>query len=199
MISMQHLSLSFGDKRILNDFSAELPERGIVCLMGPSGCGKTTLLRVLLGLQAPEQGSVSGLQRGEAAVVFQEDRLLPWLSVRRNLTEVTGCTDTQAVEMLAALGLESEADAMPDQLSGGMRRRVALARALLYPARLLVMDEPLKGMDDTLKTQLYPLIREAARSRPALIVTHDRAEADALADQLWLMDGPPLTFLPDTH
>jgi len=199
MISMQRLSLSFGEKTVLNGFSAELPERGIICMMGPSGCGKTTLLRVLLGLQIPDRGCVSELQRGEAAVVFQEDRLLPWCSVLRNLTEASGCSDTQALEMLAKLGLEADAHAMPEQLSGGMRRRIALARALLYPSRLLVMDEPLKGLDDTLKAQLCPLIREAAQTKPALIVTHDRAEADVLADRLWLMDGPPLTFRSDTE
>lgn len=199
MIKLTHLTLRFEDKLVLDDFSLTLPERGIWCLMGPSGCGKTTLLRTLLGLETPESGAVTGITRGEAAVLFQEDRLLPWLSLRRNLTEVTGCSDEEAAAWLAAVELDAELDALPEQLSGGMRRRVALARALAYPARLLIFDEPFQGMDDALKTRLYPLLRQAAATKPMLLVTHDPEEAAALADQTLLLSGLPLRIEQISH
>ena len=192
MIQLQEVSLAYGDRQVLDRFTLTLPEQGILCLMGPSGCGKTTLLRVLLGLEPPQGGRVTGLRRGEAAVLFQEDRLLPWLNITENLTAVTGCSTVQAEETLAALGLADCMAQMPDELSGGMRRRAALARALVYPARLLVFDEPLKGLDAALKASLYPLIRAAAAEKPLLMVTHDPEEAAALADRTLQLDGPPL-------
>lgn len=195
MISLLHLTLRYGDKLVLNDFSLTLPEQGILCLMGPSGCGKTTLLRVLLGLERPQGGTVSGLSRGEAAVLFQEDRLLPWLSLQRNLTETTGCTADEAAAALTAMELDGELNSLPGQLSGGMQRRAALARALVYPARLLVFDEPFKGMDEALKARLYPVVRQAAQSRPLLMVTHDPAEPAALGAQTLRLSGPPLAVL----
>ena len=195
MVTLSHLTLRYGGKLVLDDLSLTLPEQGILCLMGPSGCGKTTLLRVLLGLERPQHGSVSGLSRGEAAVLFQEDRLLPWLSLQRNLTAVTGCSDEEAAAMLAAMELGDELDTYPDQLSGGMRRRAALARALVYPARLLVFDEPFKGMDEALKARLYSIVRQAAQTRPLLMVTHDPAEPAALGAQTLRLSGPPLAVL----
>ena len=198
MIQLQEFSLAYGKRQVLDHFSLTLPSAGILCLMGPSGCGKTTLLRVLLGLESPQGGRVTGLRRGEAAVLFQEDRLLPWLNIIDNLTAVTGCTPAQAQDMLSALGLADCAAQMPEALSGGMRRRAALARAFLYPARLLVFDEPLKGLDHALKQSLYPLIRAAAANKPLLMVTHDPEEAAALADQTLLLDGPPLRIRADT-
>ena len=195
MISLLHLTLRYGGKLVLDDLSLTLPEQGILCLMGPSGCGKTTLLRVLLGLERPQHGSVSGLSRSEAAVLFQEDRLLPWLSLQRNLTAVTSCSDEEAAAMLAAMELGDELDTHPDQLSGGMRRRAALARALVYPARLLVFDEPFKGMDEALKARLYSIVRQAAQTRPLLMVTHDPAEPAALGAQTLHLSGPPLAIV----
>lgn len=194
MIKLNHITKRFGDKLILDDLSLTLPERGILCLMGPSGCGKTTLLRILLGLELPDSGQVIGLQHGEAAVVFQEDRLLPWFSVLDNLTKSTGCTAETAAQLLDSVGLSAEYNARPDELSGGMQRRVALARALAYRSKCLVFDEPLKGLDPALKEQLYPLIRNAAADKPLIMVTHNRTEADALADLLFVADGPPFTL-----
>jgi len=194
MIQLEHISKHFDDKLILQDFSLTLPESGILCLMGPSGCGKTTLLRILLGLEQPDTGCVHGLQRGEAAVLFQEDRLLPWLTILDNLTKVTNCSRETAIQLLSTVELDAEANALPDELSGGMRRRVALARALAYPAKLLVFDEPFKGLDDALKQRLYPIIRSASKEKPLVFVTHDPTEAAALADQILITDGPPLSI-----
>ncbi len=193
MIALHNISLSFGEKSVLSGFSLSLPDTGVVCLSGPSGCGKTTIARILSFLQKPDSGSVDGICPGEAAVLFQEDRLLPWLSALGNLTAV--CDDHTARRLLKAMGLSKEADAMPAELSGGMRRRIALARALAYDSRLLILDEPFNGIDEAAKTSLYPLIRQAAKNKPVLLITHHAGEIEALSDDVIELDGPPLRIL----
>lgn len=193
MIQLQELSLCFGEKPVLDRFSLTLPERGILCLSGPSGCGKTTLLRVLCGLETPEAGAVLGV--GQCAVVFQEDRLLPWLSLRRNITVPTGVSPQTAEHYLAAVGLLSEKNSFPDSLSGGMRRRVAIARALAAPSDVLLLDEPFQGLDPAIREALYPLIRDAAARKPVVLVTHHLEEAHSLGAQVVSLEGPPLRIL----
>ncbi len=195
MIQLEHLTIRYGNKLILSDFSLTLPEKGVLCLMGPSGCGKTTLLRVILGLEAGAHGQILGLKPGTAAVMFQEDRLLPWFSLCENLTKVTGCSSQTAEQLLEAVELAGESDRLPEQLSGGMRRRVALARALAVSSSLLVLDEPFKGLDTALRSRLYPLIRTAAASKPVLLVTHDKSDAKALTGRILQVEGPPLHIL----
>ncbi len=193
MIRLDDVSVRFGEKRVLERFSLALPESGILGLSGPSGCGKTTLARVLAGLIRPDSGDISGIAPGDAAMLFQEDRLLPWLSALGNVAAV--CDRECAREFLVAVGLESEADARPDALSGGMRRRVALARALAYPSRLLILDEPFTGIDGALRERLYPLIRAAAEKKPVVLITHSPDELAALSDRTLFLDGPPLCIL----
>lgn len=194
MIELKELSLSFGDCRALERCTETLPECGVVCLFGPSGCGKTSFARVLTGLQKPDSGSVSGIRPAEAAVVFQEHRLLPWLTVRENVAAVLP-KGGDALYWLRAVGLEAAADLLPRALSGGMQRRAALARALAYGGKLLVLDEPFQGLDLAAKQELYPHIRAAAAAKPVLLITHDSAEAESLSDEIWYVDGPPLRVL----
>lgn len=196
MIHLKHITKQYGDKVILQNVSLSLPETGVLCLMGPSGCGKTTLLRILLGLDSAS-GEILGLSSGSAAVLFQEDRLLPWFTVCENLTRVTNCSFATAQQLLEAVGLTAETNHYPAHLSGGMQRRVALARALAYPSQLLVLDEPFQGMDAALRQQLYPFIHTAAQTKPVLLVTHDHTDAEALADQILICTGPPLQFMKD--
>ncbi len=195
MIELRDVTLHFGEKRVLDRFSLTLPETGVVCLSGPSGCGKTTLARILAHLETPECGTIEGLQAGETAMLFQEDRLLPWLSVMDNLTAV--CPRETAAKLLNSVGLASEADAKPSDLSGGMRRRVALARALALDSRVLILDEPFNGVDEATKSALYPLIRKHAKSKLVLLITHHSEEIEALADRVLRLDGPPLRILAD--
>ncbi|SMC55289.1 ABC transporter ATP-binding protein [Papillibacter cinnamivorans] len=190
MIEFRNVSVSFGDKPVLSDFTLRLPEEGITCLKGPSGCGKTTLLRVLVGLQEPDAGKVEGVAPGDCAVVFQEDRLLPWKTALQNLTILPGLEEKEALEWLRRVELGNEAGRYPAELSGGMRRRVALVRALAYGGRLLVLDEPFLGMDEELKKRLYPLIRNAGV--PVILVTHEEEDIRLLADRVYHFSGPPL-------
>ena len=156
--------------------------------MAPSGYGKTTLLRILVGLEPYEKGTITGIQNQKIAYVFQEDRLLPWLSVRENieyvlLSSMTKANDSKKVDdLLELLKLNKEQHQKVTTLSGGMRRRVALGRALAYEGDILVMDEPFRGIDKSLKEQIINGILHLHKQNPFTIicVTHDLEEAKAL-------------------
>ena len=129
MIKGKDLTVCYGEKKVLDGFSFAWPEEGITALSGPSGCGKTTLLRLLAGLQRPERGEA--VLPGRATLLFQEDRLLPWRTAEQHIADVLPRERRgEAVDWLALAELEEERDAYPAALSGGMRRRLALARAL---------------------------------------------------------------------
>ena len=187
------LTLSFGDKAVLDRFSLQIPGRGVTALTGPSGCGKTTLLRVLAGLEQPQGGCVEGISPRETAILFQDDRLLPWRTVEQHLTDVLPRDQRGRVpELLALAELEGEECTRPAALSGGMGRRLALARCLALPARLYLLDEPFAGVD--LARALRILNRLKALPAPVLLVSHEPAVL-AAADAVIQLDGPPL-FVP---
>lgn len=190
-ISLRHVTVILTGQPILKDFSLDLPTSGIVGLSGPSGCGKTTLLHTLAGLIQPRSGSIEGIEKQRVGLVFQEDRLLPWLTAAENLNLVFKNMD-QVSLWLDRMRLKSYANQYPHQLSGGMKRRVALARALAFDCDLLLLDEPFQGMDDELKDLLYPWIREIGKKKPVILVTHDQNELNALCDMTWRVDGPPV-------
>lgn len=177
-IIIDGINKSYCGKAVLTDFHMTLPEGGVTCLMGTSGTGKTTLLRILAGLETPDSGRITGLDGARLGVVFQENRLLDWLDAAENLRLVAPeLTRATAVEALARFGL-TDCDGQPvRELSGGMRRRVALLRALLAPADALLMDEPFNGLDAATREAV---IRETLRlraGRTTLVVTHDPDEA----------------------
>ena len=175
MVTLDHVSFSYGDTPVLTDVSLTLPQNGAVCLFGPSGCGKTTLLRLIAGLESPTVGTVRRDAK-RIAMVFQDNRLAPWLTVRENLLLVTN--DVNAVdEALAAVSLQEAAEQRPDELSGGMQRRVALARALAFGGDLLLLDEPFNGLDEALKVSVAAKLRERFAGRPIVLVTHSLDEA----------------------
>ena len=180
-ISLKNVFFSYGDKPVLADFFCELPDAGIVCLSGPSGCGKTTLLRLLAGLETPTAGTIENVP-AQVSMMFQEDRLLPWATAKENVSLVLNTPDAgeTAETWLDAVGLSDVHAALPDALSGGMQRRVALARALAAPSELLLLDEPFTGLDRALVETLAALIREIAREKPVIMVTHNAEEIDLL-------------------
>jgi NitT/TauT family transport system ATP-binding protein len=150
---------------------------GITCVMAPSGGGKTTLLRILLGLERPDSGTYGGIARW--AAVFQEDRLLPHLDAMANLRFALGSDldPARAAALLEALGLDDAEGKPVRDYSGGMRRRLALARALLAPADALALDEPFTGLDRENRDRCLDHVRRLAAEKPVLLVTHDPADA----------------------
>lgn len=193
MIEVRGLTLSYGDKQVLRDFSLSIPDRGITALSGPSGCGKTTLLRCIAGLQRPQSGTISGVRPEQTAILFQEDRLLPWRTAAEHLTDVLPPQRRgEAEDLLRLVQLEEEAHTYPGQLSGGMSRRLALARCLALDARLYLLDEPFTGVD---LDRARPLL-EHLRSLPApVLLSSHEPEILAMAHQVVYLDGPPLSVL----
>lgn len=179
MIRFEHVTFGYALQRpILRDFSLTVPEGGRVCLTGPSGQGKTTALRLLLGLERPRGGIVSTPESVRFSAVFQEDRLLPWKTVLENAALFSD--EESARRVLMALGLGDSLDALPEALSGGMKRRAALGRALAHPFDVLVLDEALTGLDGETKRRCLVAINEAVGRRTLVLATHDAGEARAL-------------------
>jgi len=186
-ICLNSLTVSYDKEPVWKDFSLTLPEEGIVAIMGPSGRGKTTLLRVLAGLLTPQKGQLTGIAGKKIAMVFQEDRLLPWLTALENVLSVLPGKNPQQEEALARSWLEKMelGDCLhvyPEALSGGMQRRVALARAFAYGGDILLMDEPFKGLDEALLKRVLQHVPSAA---PLIVlVTHEPQQAEALGAKL---------------
>ena len=178
---------------MLDRFSLSLPDAGITALRGPSGCGKTTLLRVLAGLERPQSGTVSGISPREIAILFQENRLLPWRSVGQHLTDVLPKDRWKDVSRLLELvELGGEASVYPPALSGGVGRRLALARCLSLPARLYLLDEPFAGVDRERAGRIMDRMRTLGL--PILLSSHEE-DILSMADRVIPLDGPPLRLL----
>lgn len=178
---LEHVEKRYGDKVVLRDFSARFPGGECTCIMGPSGCGKTTLLRLILGLETPDGGQIL-CRSFPMAAVFQENRLFEDFSALSNVTAVCPRERRpEAAQHLMALGLGESLHAPVRTLSGGMKRRVAVARAVLAPGEVLVLDEPFTGLDRDTKAAVLAYLKDHTQGRTLLLVTHDPAERDALA------------------
>ena len=192
-MKITEVTLSFGGQTVMEKFSLTLPKQGLVALMGPSGAGKTTLLRVMMGLESPQSGRAN-TENAKVALLFQEDRLLPWLTARQNVEAVLGPNEKQqAAKALGSMGLEEQAwDKLPEELSGGMRRRVALARLICYGGDVWLMDEAFKGLDHESRDALIPFFKQQADTRLIVLVTHEKEDAVRLGAQIIELEGPPL-------
>ena len=193
MISLRNITLDYRGKRVLDDFCLDIPGSGITCLHGPSGAGKTTILRILAGLVTPQSGTITGKPK-KPAMLFQEDRLLPCFSALENIAAaLPKARADEALLWLNRVGLSEDGHLRPRELSGGMQRRVALARALAYDGDFLLLDEPFTGLDMVRTEQMAALILDAGI--PALVVTHSREEIDLLGGRMLKVDGPPLRII----
>lgn len=186
MIELDRVFFSYGEKHIFSSLSLRLPDAGQVAVLGPSGCGKTTLLRLIAGLETPDAGVIRRPER--IACCFQEDRLLPWYTARENvalfLPQAARQDKARAARLaqgwLERVGLGAEGDAYPDALSGGMKRRVALARALAYEAPVLLLDEPFRALDEQTHADMLRLARALCQGRLLVLVTHDERDAQGM-------------------
>lgn len=184
-ICLKALTKRYGDITALPPVTARFPAGETTVLLGPSGCGKTTLFRLLMGLERPTAGSISGVPENISAV-FQENRLLPEFSALTNIRLVTGnrVGEEDILSLLKSLGLGDWAHKPVKELSGGMGRRVAIARALLHSAELVLMDEPFKGLDTETRERVMALVQHCCRARMLLLITHDPAEAVFFGGQM---------------
>ena len=188
MIEIKHLCKNYKEKVVYQDFNITFKEQEISVLMGPSGSGKTTLLRILAGLEPYDCGQILGLADKKVAFVFQENRLMPWLTVRENIEYVLDDAASEKMkkgkvdQVIEKMQLTSVAHELIPTLSGGMKRRVALGRAFAYEGDLMLLDEPFKGLDDSLKTNIIEeLLTYWHKQKPTIIcVTHDLEEAKRL-------------------
>lgn len=180
-MKIQHLCKAFDGKMVLDHVSLTLEGGGTACLMAPSGRGKTTLLRCIAGLEAPDSGQITDLPE-RIAYVFQEDRLCDGFSAVDNIRLVTGKAlgEGEIRRHLEELGLAGSLGQPVRELSGGMRRRVVISRAVCFGADLLLLDEPFKGLDDEARQQTADYILRHRGAAAILCVTHDREDAAAL-------------------
>lgn len=186
MIKIDNLTVKYGKKTVYENFSLEIGERGVTCVLGESGCGKTTLLNAVAGL-IKYVGTVSPVA---VSYVFQSPRLVPNLTAEGNL-RLVGAEKQAAEAMLEKVGLGDKLKAYPAGLSGGEAQRVSLARAFLKRADLLLMDEPFSSLDLKTKISIMELFKELQEEegKSVLFVTHDIDEALYLSDRIIVMRG----------
>ena len=185
---------------MLGELAFSLGNGEVAALVGPSGCGKTTLLRIIAGLDSDFEGSVALPAHGMLGMVFQEPRLLPWRTVEQNVRlAAPQATDAALGTLFQALGLTAHRDHYPGELSLGLARRVALARAFAVEPDLLLLDEPFVSLDDALAARLRDELADLVNRRPitTLLVTHNVEEAIGLADRLLLLSLSPARVLAD--
>ena len=190
MIQINNISFSFGSNKIIQDLSFEIEEGKTYCIMGRSGIGKTTLIKLISGLIKPDNGKISGTEKLKKSFIFQENRLLPNLSVYENLKYVTA-DENKISEALKNTELLSEKNKMTDELSGGMARRAAIARAIAFDGDMYFIDEPLYGLDVKTSQGILELIKNTVKNKTAIIITHSPEEAFYLSDKIVFLKNIP--------
>ena len=196
-LALEHVARSFGSLEVLRDISLSVLDGEFVALVGPSGCGKTTLLNLLSGFDQPTSGAV--LREGAVRMVYQQDSLFPWRTVNENiglgLQHVPSFTEREAQvrDLLHLVSLEQFGHHYPHQLSGGMRQRAELARALAGDSDILLLDEPFSSLDYLTRLRLRQELARILEERPrtVVLVTHDIEEAAQLADRVVVLTERP--------
>ena len=179
--------------KVIDKIDLNIPENKITVILGRSGCGKTTLLRLVAGLEDFEQGEIIGVESKRKAYVFQEDRLMPWLDVKSNITfgiHKNEINNSRINEIIETVGLEKFYNAYPSQLSGGMKQRVSIARAFAYNPDFIMMDEPFSALDYFTREQMQSeLLNIHKRLKCSILfVTHSIDEALILGDNIVILE-----------
>ena len=177
---LENITKSFNGKEIISDFTCDIPDGKITYIMGASGIGKTTLLRIIAGLDTDFGGNIE--KNGKIAYVFQEPRLFPALNIKENVEIVGGGNDCK--DILSMVELDGCENMMPDELSGGMKMRLSIARALYSGADIYLMDEPFSALDDETKKRIIPKVFGFLRGKTVIIVSHSFEEAKLYSDNV---------------
>lgn len=195
ILEVENVFKSYRNLPVLGGIDIQVFESEAVAIVGPSGCGKTTLLRIIAGLEEPDSGDVRRFYK-RLGFVFQEDRLIPWCTAYKNVSFV--CEDEEKVyQILHRVGLSGFEHYKPGQLSGGMKQRLNLARALVVEPDLLLLDEPFRSLDTPTKMKLIEDLSSLLDSIGIsyVLVTHDIREALSLAKRIYVMCGRPARFV----
>lgn len=202
VVKIENLNVEYNSKPIFRNFSVSFCENSINVILGGSGVGKTTLLNVLSGLKDYD-GVISGTDKG-VSYIFQKDRLIPSISVYKNLDLILRAAEKDKSvrkkridDMLKILEISEQRDKLPSQLSGGQAQRVAMARAFLYPAEALLLDEPFRALDTALKSRLLTALCELNETNPrtVIFVTHAIDECLLAADCFYVLGGSPAEII----
>ncbi len=190
-IELKAVTKQFGTKTVLKDLNMIFSEGRINCLMGASGSGKTTIVNLLTELILPDRGEITGLKDKSCSVVFQEDRLIEHWNAVKNIRLVCGrdITAEQVLEELSRLSITEDREKPVRAYSGGMRRRVAIIRAMLAKGNLVILDEPFRGLDTDLKKSTITYIKEMTAEKTVIVVTHD-------IEDVKLLEAKLLTLVP---
>lgn len=177
-VELLNLTKCFGDKKVLDNLSCTIPETQWTLITGPSGCGKTTFFRILLGLEKKDSGEIRNMPV-KCSAVFQENRLCEELSAVDNIRLV--CAGVDKIEAaLEELGLSESKEQKVSELSGGMKRRVAIARAVLAEADIFLLDEPFYGLDKERKERVMDFLIQHLQEKTTILVTHDKEAVEYL-------------------
>ena len=177
-IIVKNLCKTYDRNQVLDHFSCTFREKKMTCIMGKSGIGKSTLLSILMGLEKADEGTVSGMEHQKISAIFQENRLFENLDAVTNIHITTGKTKEEIAGFLKEMELDDVAGKPVSEYSGGMKRRVAIARALLAEYDILIIDEPLQGLDAETKEKVATVIKTQTAGKTVLFVTHDEKEAE---------------------
>ncbi len=190
MLRFENVTVKFDKQTVLEKLSFSLEDGNVYAITGASGIGKTTLINALVGLVPYEGKIVTDHKR--IGYIFQDPRLFPWMTALENVECV--CSDKQKAREYLELLLPESADKYPDELSGGMKQRVSIARALAYEPDLLLLDEPFKGLDEDTKKSVIRVVSDFLVGRTAILITHDKDELD-MCDHVYRIDQAPVATL----
>ena len=199
-ISVKNLNKAYGNKEIFKNFNLDLYDDKVNCIIGKSGCGKSTFLNIIAGLMEIQSGEIQGVYHKDISYIFQEDRLIEWLTVKENLELAlkkyyeSSIIEEKIDQLLNLVGIYDIKDKYPNSLSGGMKQRVNIARAFGKPSKIILMDEPFKSLDYKLK---YTIIDEfkallSKETRMVILVTHDLDEAIYFQGNIIVFSNKPV-------
>lgn len=182
-MKIEIIKKAFKDKIVFENLSIEIPDGQITFIVGKSGSGKTTLLRMIAGLDNDYTGYIEK-SSNFISCVFQEPRLFPAITVKQNIEIIQKGTDKELSEILSLVELENEEDEFPNNLSGGMKMRLALARALYHNGDIFLMDEPFSAIDENMKSRIIPKVLELLKGKTVIIISHDIEGSKTYANNL---------------